>query len=71
MLSDFGIVFPQLCLVPSYIKEFVIFLAEQWLLKCKPLAKCLAAGTVEQILWVQIGQSGEEWVSWNPSACWI
>lgn len=22
MLSDFGIVFSQLCLVPSYIKEF-------------------------------------------------
>lgn len=45
--------FLDYALFPVIPKSFVIFLDEQGLLKCKFLAKCLAAGTVEQILWVQ------------------
>lgn len=61
--------FSQLCLFPSSLvhqRVFVILLAEQWLSKCRPLAKCLVAGTVEQMLCVQMGQStGRNRLAWT------
>lgn len=71
MLSDFGIVFSQLCLVPSYIKEFCNLSCRTMAIKMQTSCQILGSRAVERILWVEIGQSREEWVSWNPSAAWI